>query len=727
MQILLPKRAVFRYANRPASLLMLFSLMLNTDALSQLRQLKQTIEQHKQTVERQKASNTGIVKASQGRYGFVVLDDGREIYLPPEQMLRVLPDDRVEIEVVANPEGKASATIEKLLSSTLVQLTGHYVVRDNAHFVEPDLPRFNRWLFVPPKMRGSAQHGDYVCARIARHPLTDGKAQARIERVIGNAAQSGVEARYALARFQLPTDALPLAADDLVEPDWQARRDLTALPFVTIDGLETLDMDDALYAQPSADGWQLSVAIADPSAWIKPGSKLEQEIAARATSIYLPGLTIPMLPTQLANERCALQADVERLALVCTIDIDRDGNIATYQFCEARIRSCARLSYDGVAEFLAADNSTDETIWAASVRALHEIADALRAQRQRAHIVMPERAEYRLVLDANGKVAAYQRDEKNSAQQLVEQCMVATNRCAADFLASERALFIRHDGFRSERRDIVAQLLAAELPQLPTNEVDQLAPYIALQNTLANNEFALPLRAILMRSLTRSQFSDRAAPHFGLGFAQYTTITSPIRKFNDFFLHRIIKAKLRNAALPTCSDALLAQLQDVGDRTRQASRLAEQWLNCEYLQQRYLPAADTATVSTTVTTTSDDSNTPQDNSAAVSPPTILHGEIAHVTSSGIVVRLLDNGIEGFVDTRHCGEKFSFDNVYMRLSSATRQFELEQRVAVTVSAIDLKRRSINFQLVADTTNATADTAQEISAVATLATTAPESAA
>jgi VacB/RNase II family 3'-5' exoribonuclease len=643
--------------------------MLNNDALSQLRQLKQTIQE-------QQASHTGTVKASQGRFGFVVLDDGNEIYLPSEQMLRVFPDDRVEIDVVTSAEGKPSATITKMLSSTLGKFSGQYVVRDNAHFVEPDLPRFNRWLFVPPKMRGSAKHGDYVCASVCRHPLTDGKAQARIDRVIGDAAQPGIESRYALVRFQLPDGPLALSEKafsekDLIEPDAKAiaaRRDLTALPFVTIDGSDTLDMDDALHAQAQGDGWQLLVAIADPTAWIAPGSKLEQAIAARAISIYLPGLTIPMLPAQLANERCALQAGSERLALVCEIGIDARGNITAYQFCEARIKSCAKLSYEGVAEFLANPVADDEPVWATSVRTLNAVAGALRAQRQRDHVLLPERAEYRFELDEQQKISGYQREEKNTAQQLVEQCMVATNRCAADFLAKDRALFIRHNGFRGERLDIVAQLLREQLPQLENANVGQLAPYIELQRLLADLEHPLPLREIFMRSLERSQFSISAAPHFGMGVAQYTTITSPIRKFNDFLVHRLIKAKLHKTTPPRFDEALLQRLQDAGDRTRQASKLAEQWLHCQYLQNLI---------------------------DAESPPT-YEAEIVHVTSSGLVVRLVDSGIEGFIDTRHSGEKFSFDNVYMRLSSATRKFELQQRLEVGIAAIDLKRRSINFQ-------------------------------
>lgn len=646
--------------------------MLDSNALSQLRQLKQTIQEHK-------ASHTGTVKAAQGRFGFVVLDDGREIYVPPEQMQRVFPDDRVEIDIVENGDNKPTATIVAVLNSPLGKFTGQYIVRDKAHFVEPDLPRFNRWLFVPPKLRGSAKHGDYVCASICRHPLPDGKGQARIDRIIGSPGQPGIETAYALARFQLPEKPLTAGATDFVEPDERQRRDLTTLPFVTIDGSTTLDMDDALFAEPTATGWRLTVAIADPTAWIKPGSPLERAIAARATSVYLPGVTVPMLPPQLANERCALQAGVERLALACTIDVDSNGRIEGYEFCEARIRSQARLDYDGVAAFLAGAESTiaADAPWAPSLRALHEVATALRDQRQREHVAMPERVEYRIELNAQRKAAAYRREEKNAAQQLVEQCMVAANRCAAEFLGETRAPFIRHNGFRSERHELVKQLIKAQLPQLENADIAALDGFVALQRTLATNTYELPLRAIFMRSLERSQFSSGAAPHFGMGLPRYATATSPIRKYHDFLVHRAIKAKLRGEQAPHFKDALLAQLQDIGDRVRQAGKLVEQWLNCDYLLGL---AGAKAT----------DENPPL-------PTEVFPGEIVHVTSSGLVVRLLANGIEGFLDTRQSGEKYSFDNVHMLLTSATRRFELEQRIDVVVSAIDTKRHTIGFAL------------------------------
>ncbi|HEY3698139.1 MAG TPA: VacB/RNase II family 3'-5' exoribonuclease [Spongiibacteraceae bacterium] len=644
--------------------------MLNNDALAQLRQLKQTIVETKDRA-------TGIVKGSQGRFGFVALDDGREIYLPPEQMQRVFPDDRVDIEVVTGPEGKPIAQLERLLESPLRAFTGQYVVRDNAHFIETDLPRLSRWIFVPPKLRRDAKHsalpnhGDWVRAQITQHPFNDGKPQARIDNIIGNATQKGIEARYALARFKLPDAAPTLIENDIEQPDPQARRDLTALPLVTIDGAETRDMDDALHAErvqidAQTSGWKLTVAIADPSAWIKPGSALEQTIAARGTSIYLPGCTVPMLPEQLANNQCSLQPDGERLALVCELFVTDDGIIARYIFSEARVRSCAKLSYNDAANFLRDAEALATSEWSESLHALKTVSECLQLQRQREHIVLPERGEYRAQLDENGKVGNYQRQQKSAAHLLVEECMVATNRCAADYLRDDSAIFVSHRGFRSERHDNVKKLIEAELPQLVTNDITALPNYIALMHTLATEQFALPLREILFRSLERSQFCAQCAPHFGMGLTAYTTITSPIRKFNDYLLHRCIKAKLRGDAAAAIAAETLAQLQDCSDRARQASNLAQQWLDCEYLGRQQQDA-------------------------------VWRAELIHVTSSGFVVRLLDNGIQGFVDTRHSGEKFSFDPVYMRLSSPSCTYQLEQQVDVSVAAIDMKKHSINFRL------------------------------
>ncbi|HET8710312.1 MAG TPA: RNB domain-containing ribonuclease, partial [Spongiibacteraceae bacterium] len=343
-------------------------------------------------------------------------------------------------------------------------------------------------------------------------------------------------------------------------------------------------------------------------------------------------------------------------------------------FSEARIRSHAKLSYEQVADFLQTPAAPVPGARSESLQALHAASACLQQQRQRDHIALPERAEYRARLDDSGKIASYQRQTKNAAHQLVEECMVATNRCAADFLQADgldnSAVFVTHAGFRSERRDNIDKLIAAELPQLADGDIANLNDYVSLMKVVASTASELPLREILTRSLERSQFSATPAPHFGMGLPCYLTVTSPIRKFNDYLSQRAIKAKLRGEKRAAIGTETIARLQDCSDRARQAANMAQQWLDCDYLSKQ-------------------------------TQATWL-GTIVHVTSSGFLVRLNDNGIQGLVDTRRIGEKFSFDVVYMRLRSAKNTYQLEQQVEVKIAAIDPKKHQIAFAL-ADTAN------------------------
>jgi ribonuclease R len=384
-----------------------------------------------------------------------------------------------------------------------------------------------------------------------------------------------------------------------------------------------------------------------------------------------------MLPESFANERCSLLAGEERLALVCRLDIDATGIITDFEFSEAKVRSQAKLSYGDVATALT--DATRPIDARTTLEKLLATAQVLRAQRARDHLLMPDRPDYRLVLDDDGNIGTIERHEKNLAQLIVEECMVAANRCAADFLTDNgeqpgAALFVCHGGFRSERREPIAQLLAAQLSTTgvsakAANDTTQLAQYVDLIQALDNVPAdAPPLRAVLSRWLERSQIATTAAPHFGMGLPRYTTFTSPIRKYSDFVVHRAIKAKLQNKKSQPLNAEQLTQLQERLDRGRQASHLAEQWLKCTYLQK--LPAN-----------------------------AVLQGTIAHINSSGFVVRLDDTGIEGFVDTRQLPEKYSFDVNTLRLTTGTQVYQLEQPIAVTIALIDVKKRSINFAMVA----------------------------
>jgi VacB/RNase II family 3'-5' exoribonuclease len=354
--------------------------MLNQDSLTQLKGLKAQMDSEKEYAE-------AVVKGTQSRYGFAVLDDGREIFIPPDEMLKVFADDRVKICIRPDKGGKPVAAIERLVDCPLGEFTGRCVRKGKAMFVEPDLPRLSRWLFIPPHARNGVKEGDYVRSAVLRHPIKDGKPQAKILSVLGDADTAGIENLYTANKYQLSSSwskeagvqlehclqsAQPLAD--------QRRRDLTDLEFVSIDSARTQDIDDALYADISSDGWNLYVAIADPTSFIDADSLLEKEIARRATSIYFHGNAIAMMPEQLSQDTCALAEEKDRPALVCKIAVSDDGVVGDFEFIEAAIRSRAKLSYLAVDRYLAG-NYDELMSHATPLEALYQVYRALRARR----------------------------------------------------------------------------------------------------------------------------------------------------------------------------------------------------------------------------------------------------------------------------------------------------------------------------------------------------------
>lgn len=642
--------------------------MLDISTLSQLKQLKQNIEDSKEYAE-------GVVKGTQRKFGFVVLEDGREVFLSPDEMMKVFPGDKVKILVTTeqgntkdkNAKPKVSGTLQALLQSTLKEFNGRYVVKGQGHFVEPDLPQLNRWIFVPPAARKNAKAGDYIRCRISRHPYPNEKPQAKILEVIGNLDKKGIEAEYVTSKFQLDPAWKDNWEESLTTVDFSQRQDLQDVPFFTIDAASTRDMDDALYVSTTDTGWKLQVAIADPDAFITANSELDKHISQRAISTYMPGCAIPMLPPKLANDLCSLAPDQVRPALVCEIDITTAGDIENYRIIEATICSKAKLSYDDVAAFLdhsdAPAASTDCHKHGDVLILLKELSDALLRNRTENNLVIPNRPDLRLVLNARGKIDHIELQDKNSAGQLVEECMIAANRCVTQMLDDD-AIFVSHPGFRPER---VADVCKLAEEQLSLTDIDVTQPdgYQKIIKAIDDDALDFPLRAVLSRLLSRARLSNTRLPHFGMGLPSYTTFTSPIRKYTDLLVHRIIKEKLHGKPQTRFSDEQLAAIQQRQDDSRQARSQMEQWLKCQFI----LPLVGQE----------------------------FSGQVSQVNSNGFAVRLDDNLIEGFVETRALPDKYSFDPMRLRLKSKKLSIELDQAITVVVKEVDCDQRAIRFTL------------------------------
>ncbi len=647
--------------------------MLNADALNQLRQLKTDIKENKVVF-------PGTVKSTNGRFGFVALDEGRDVFLPPEEMQKVLPGDRVNIVEQEADKGKTQGVIDELLESNLSTFVGRYLVKGKGHFVAPETPGINRWIFIPPKERMGAEPDDFVYCQIHRHPIKDGKGQAKVLRIIGKAGEPGIERAFTLANFDL-ADSWPekvqLQADGLSEESITGhtdnREDRTAEPYVTIDSPGTQDMDDALKATPNATGWTLSIAIADPTALIEPNSPAEQEAYKRATAIYFPGEPLPMLPDSISTRLCSLMPDVPRLVLVCDLQVNNDGSLGEYSFHQAVIRSKGKLSYELVAHLI--EGREDEDINALpddvsnSLDQLHQVATALRKWRSEHALLSSDRPEFRLRLDENRRIRLIEPSVQNEAHRLVEECMVAANRCAADFLGQQgKGLFIQHPGLRDDRADNIRKLLEGYAPQLADIDASTADGFKALMKECEQLDAEVPVKAILSRQLARAELSAEPAPHQGMGLAAYTTFTSPLRKFSDYYVHRLIKAALWDAPITPLNKDQLETLQATQFKARQAANSLETWLKADFAK-----------------TLTDEP---------------MEGIISRTVPAGFFVRLDCNGLEGFVSCRDLDGKFSFDPITLRLvhNKNGRIFQIEQRVTVSFVGVDDERRQINFKLV-----------------------------
>lgn len=634
--------------------------MLSQDTLSQLQGLKSLMEAQKERTE-------AVIKGTQARYGFAVLDDGREIFIPPQEMLKVFPDDRVRVCIRPTKDNKTIADIEKLVSSPLVDFTGRCVSKGKAIFVEPDLPQLKRWLFIPPQARNGAKEGDYLRCAILRHPIRDGKPQAKVLSVIGSETTPGIENLYCMAKYRLATKWSGASKEEVQQTlahckpmETQKRRDLTDLEFVSIDAAKTLDIDDALYAEISSDGWTLFVAIADPTAYIPIDSNLHRDIAARGTSIYFHGDVLPMLPEELSQDTCALSEGVDRAALVCKIAISDSGELGGFEFIEATVRSRAKLSYYAVDRYL--NGQFDELMsHATPLESLYQVYRALRGRREENDLVMEDRQEFRWILNENKQIESIEPSEKLLSQKLVEECMVAANRCAARFLTEHQATgpFVSHPGFRADRLDEVRKFLSMHAPELTELDPGTLAGYRDIMRGLAATEKSLPLRSMVNRLLTRADLATEPSMHMGMALPSYTNCTSPLRKYVDFLAHLQIKAILGGAAARLVDESMLSELKERLAASRAATFEAERWLASNYLRKL----------------------------TRENPAMVFNATITHVTSGGFTARLDDSGLVGFVDLRKDPEKFSYDKWTASLTSTTRRFQLNQSVQLNFCAVD----------------------------------------
>ncbi len=598
--------------------------------------------------------------------------------LPAIEMRQVLRGDRATVRLVkTDPRGRAVGEIVEVLERANRRIVGRLqkvsrgaLGERGALVLVPEDRRIAIDILIPAGQAGRAKVGEVATVELVAQPSKHAQPTGRVVEVLGNYADPGMEIEIALRKFDLPHEfskrALALARampDQVREQDAKGRRDLRHLPFVTIDGETAKDFDDAVQAERDGRGFRLRVAIADVSHYVRPGDALDAEAKERGTSVYFPRRVIPMLPEKLSNGLCSLNPNVDRLAVVCDMAITPAGKVARYQFYTAVFRSHARLTYTGVWNLLSSGSAFED------LKNLHEVYKLLFRERERRGAIDFESVETRMEFDARGKILRIVPEPRNEAHRLIEECMLAANVCAGDFLASRGhpTLYRVHDVPAPEKvaalRDFLAELGLA----LPGGDKPRPKDYAQLLAKIRPRPDHALLQTILLRSMKQAVYTPENVGHFGLAFDAYVHFTSPIRRYPDLLVHRAIKAVLSNQRYSGINwEELGRHCSETERRADDASRDVENWLKCFYMQDHV--------------------------------GGIYEGTITGVTAFGLFVMLDDYYVDGLVHISELGrDYYRYEaNRHLLLGERTgKRYRLADRIRVKLVRVDLETRKIDL--------------------------------
>ncbi|WP_024328716.1 ribonuclease R [Thioalkalivibrio sp. ALR17-21] len=623
-------------------------------------------------------------------FGFLVPDEqDDDLFLSPKQMRGVFHGDRAVARVMGvDRRGRREGGIVEVLERNTTQVVGRLRIEDGVGLLTPDNKRITHEILVPPDGLGEAQDDQIVVVRIREMASRKSRLRGDVVEVLGEHMAPGMEIDIAIRAQGLPfewpeevTEAADKLGDSVPEKAKKGRLDLRDKPFVTIDGSDARDFDDALYCEPEGKGWRLWVAIADVSHYVEPDSALDREAVNRATSAYFPEQVIPMLPEALSNGLCSLNPDVDRLSMVCEMEIGARGALKSYRFHEGVIRSHARLIYDDVAAMLAGDEPLREKYAAVlpHVEELHRVFKALHAARNRRGAIDFDSTETQIVFGEDRKIERIVPVERTDAHRLVEECMIMANVAAARFLKKHKvpALYRNHDQPPAEKVEELREFLNGAGLSLGGGDEPSPRDYTEVLKAAKQRTDQKLIQTVLLRSLSQAVYSPELGGHFGLALDDYAHFTSPIRRYPDLLVHRGIRHVLRNGSnkgFPYTHQ----RMEGLGEhcsmaerRAEDATRDVEAWLKAEYMQDK---VGD-----------------------------VFTGIVSGVTGFGLFVEIQGVYIEGLVHVSSLDNDFyHFDPKRHTLTGerAGRVFRIGDELQVQLVRVSLDDRKIDLALAGE---------------------------
>lgn len=629
----------------------------------------------------------GRVVAHPDGFGFLVADEGGDdVFLSEKQMRSLLHGDRALVSIAGlDRRGRREGILVEVLERHNQRVVGRFFMEQGVAFVEPDNRRIHQDIMVPLDAIGEAKHGQIVVVELQQQPSKNHPPIGQIIEVMGEHRAPGMEIDIAIRAHELPNEwseetlaEIAHLTEEVPKSVIAKREDMRAIPFVTIDGEDARDFDDAVHCEPRGRGWLLRVAIADVSSYVKPDTALDVDAKSRGNSVYFPNQVVPMLPEILSNGLCSLKPKVDRLALVCEMAIDMYGRNRRTRYFEAVIHSAARLTYTQVAKVLDSDTQdfpAPEVI--PQIEHLKALFLLLQKRRQKQGAIDFDTPEMRIIFDDQRKIDRIVPTHRNDAHRLIEEMMLVANVASAEWLAKTELpiLYRNHEGPNEEKLAEVRTFLAELGLRLGGKDEPKTKHYAQLVEKIQDRPDKHLVQTVLLRSMKMATYSPDNLGHFGLSFPFYTHFTSPIRRYPDLLIHRAIKHHLHGRAAKKFSYSenamrLLGEHCSMTERrAEEATRDALDALKCEYMQDKV--------------------------------GNVYEGLVSAVTSFGLFVTLNGMHVDGLIHVTNLhNDYYHFDPVGHKLQGERTgvAYRLSDRLTVRVVRVDVVEKKIDFELV-----------------------------
>lgn len=624
----------------------------------------------------------GRIQTHRDGFGFVIPDDhSPDLYIPARDMRIVFDGDQVLAQITSIDErGRKMGAIVEVLARASQNVVGRFSLDQGVGFVVPQNPKLQQHtIVIPERHQQNATAGQIVMVSLLSPPTKRFHATGEIIEILGDELEPGMEIDVAIRQFNLPHRFEDQVMNEveklspLISP--HNRLDLRNKPFVTIDGEDAQDFDDAVYTELKPDGgFKLWVAIADVSHYVKPHAALDTEAQHRGNSVYFPSRVIPMLPERLSNDLCSLKPHVDRLVLVAECQLSAKGTLTHYQFSEGIIHSKARLTYTQVADYLDHPEKPVESAHQPllpHLRDLKTLFDVLFAGRKERGAIEFESRETKIEFDELNRIKRIVPVQRNIAHRIIEECMLMANVAAAKWLLGHKspALYRIHDTPPPDQIQELREHLARVKIRLPGGEKPEPGDFAKALEEVRSKPEASSLELLILRTMAQATYSPHAIGHFGLAYSAYTHFTSPIRRYPDLIVHRALKGELK------LGDAPIPALEKLGEHCSHTERRADEatrdvtaWLKCEYMQHKVGES--------------------------------LPGVITGITGFGLFIQLNDFYVEGLVHISSLSnDYYHFEPSALTLTGERSGvvYRIGMPVQVTVANVDLDQRHIDFVL------------------------------